>query len=465
MRPPSVRCAGCRKRRPASPSARRRLGAQGPGNRSDCRAPQNAEVTPAGLVRAKLLEVLSGQPAGIPEWTRALSGGEDAGYFEPDSAVWTVHRDIATLVAGPRALLMQALHPGAMAGVHDHSRYREDPFGRLDGTIRWITTVSFGSTGQARGASAWVSRIHERVRGTYLDASGRPGALRGERPRPAVLGAPRLRRLVPPHPPAALDASHPGRRRRVRAGLGARGRADGRRGPAPVGRRARRAARRGLGERRAPGRRPRARRRALHPPSAPAAGAAAELPAAVQRRRRGPAAAGAADARRCAPRDRSGSPRPGGCSPRPPRCSVRPRPSGRPANGSPGSRAHSSRSAAARNSRPGSAGRSRRAEGDPHAHPHRTHRLGRRPHGRLRPGRALELGRRHLRGVVPAPHRRRRAGGHEPRGAHRRGPLGLLRHAALRRDRRGRRHAALARREGGRHPRPGQRRASRSPAS
>ncbi len=131
-------------------------------------------MTPAGLVRAKLLEVLSGQPAGIPEWTRALSGGEDAGYFEPDSAVWTVHRDIATLVAGPRALLMQALHPGAMAGVHDHSRYREDPFGRLDGTIRWITTVSFGSTGQARGASAWVSRIHERVRGTYLDASGTP---------------------------------------------------------------------------------------------------------------------------------------------------------------------------------------------------------------------------------------------------------------------------------------------------
>jgi uncharacterized protein (DUF2236 family) len=131
-------------------------------------------VTPAGLLRAKLLEVLSGQPAGIPEWTRALSDGEDAGYFEPDGAVWAVHRDIATLVAGPRALLMQALHPGAMAGVHDHSRYREDPFGRLDGTIRWITTVSFGSTGQARGASAWVSRIHERVRGTYLDASGKP---------------------------------------------------------------------------------------------------------------------------------------------------------------------------------------------------------------------------------------------------------------------------------------------------
>ena len=131
-------------------------------------------VTPAGLLRAKLLEVLTGQAAGVPEWTRALADGEDPGYFEPDGAVWTVHRDIATLVAGPRALLMQALHPGAMAGVHDWSRYREDPFGRLDGTIRWITTVSFGSTEQARTASAFVSRIHERVRGTYEDAEGRP---------------------------------------------------------------------------------------------------------------------------------------------------------------------------------------------------------------------------------------------------------------------------------------------------
>ena len=125
-------------------------------------------------MRATLLEVLSGQPEGTPEWTRALADGDDEGYFEPDGPVWTVHRDIATLVAGPRALLMQALHPGAMAGVHDHSRYREDPFGRLDGTIRWITTVSFGSTGQARAASGWVSRIHEKVRGTYPGADGRP---------------------------------------------------------------------------------------------------------------------------------------------------------------------------------------------------------------------------------------------------------------------------------------------------
>jgi uncharacterized protein (DUF2236 family) len=137
------------------------------------RAPQNAPVTPVDRLRSRMLEVLSGQPSGIPGWVRELATGEDAGFFAEDGPAWTVHRDVATLVAGPRALLLQALHPGAMAGVHDWSRYREDPFGRLNGTIRWITTVTFGSTGQARAVSARVGRLHERVRGTYPGSDGR----------------------------------------------------------------------------------------------------------------------------------------------------------------------------------------------------------------------------------------------------------------------------------------------------
>jgi uncharacterized protein (DUF2236 family) len=125
-------------------------------------------------LRTRVLQVLSGQSTGIPEYVRELSGGDDAGFFPEGSAVWEVHRDISTLVAGPRALLVQALHPGAMAGVHDHSRYREDPFGRLNGTIRWITTVTYGSTEQAIGASRWVGRLHEKVHGTYDGGDGAP---------------------------------------------------------------------------------------------------------------------------------------------------------------------------------------------------------------------------------------------------------------------------------------------------
>lgn len=108
----------------------------------------------------------------LPAWTVALAEGEDAGYFGPGSAVWAVNGALPTLVAGIRALLLQTLHPGAMAGVHDWSSYDEDPLRRLDGTIRWIATTTFGDRRAAEAASARVARLHERVTGTYVDAAG-----------------------------------------------------------------------------------------------------------------------------------------------------------------------------------------------------------------------------------------------------------------------------------------------------
>ncbi|MDQ2661799.1 MAG: DUF2236 domain-containing protein [Actinomycetota bacterium] len=110
--------------------------------------------------------------AELPAWTRALAEGDDAGYFGPGSAVWAVNGALPTLVAGIRALLLQTLHPGAMAGVHDWSRYHEDPLARLDGTVRWVATTTFGDRRGAAAASAMVSRLHDRVTGTYVDAAG-----------------------------------------------------------------------------------------------------------------------------------------------------------------------------------------------------------------------------------------------------------------------------------------------------
>ncbi len=123
-------------------------------------------------LRARLQETLSGQPRGIPDWIREFEGGSDAGHFGPGSATWAVHGGMSTLVAGSRALLMQALHPGALAGVREWSRYREDPLGRLAGTIRWIFTVTYGDTTQAADGSNWVLRLHERVVGRFVDAHG-----------------------------------------------------------------------------------------------------------------------------------------------------------------------------------------------------------------------------------------------------------------------------------------------------
>ncbi|WP_144764341.1 oxygenase MpaB family protein [Curtobacterium sp. 9128] len=123
-------------------------------------------------LRTRLQATFTGNDQGSPAWVHELERGDDAGFFGPGSATWSVHGGNQTILAGVRALLVQALHPGALAGVADHSRYREDPFGRLAGTIRWIYTVSHGDTATARGASEWVLRLHEKVRGQYVDGHG-----------------------------------------------------------------------------------------------------------------------------------------------------------------------------------------------------------------------------------------------------------------------------------------------------
>ena len=122
--------------------------------------------------RSHLLTTLSGASDGRPRWVDAIEEGTDAGYFGPGSAAWAVHGGLATMVAGIRALLLQTLHPGAMAGIHDWSRYKEDPLGRLSGTIQWIITVTFGDTATARKESDRVKTFHDRVRGTYSDSAG-----------------------------------------------------------------------------------------------------------------------------------------------------------------------------------------------------------------------------------------------------------------------------------------------------
>lgn len=128
--------------------------------------------TLADIWRSHLLTTLSGTSDGRPAWVDSIEEGTDAGYFGPGSAPWAVHGGLATMVAGIRALLLQTLHPGAMAGVHDWSRYREDPLGRLSGTIQWLITVTFGDTATAQRESARVTSFHERVKGTYTDGSG-----------------------------------------------------------------------------------------------------------------------------------------------------------------------------------------------------------------------------------------------------------------------------------------------------
>lgn len=127
-------------------------------------------------LRARLLTAVAGHPDGTAPYLLELAEGDDAGYFPEDTAPWIVHAGMGTFVAGIRALLLQALHPGAMAGVHDWSRYRTDPIGRLSGTVRWIVVLTYGSTEQADRELGRVGRFHSRVAGSYVgpDGTSRP---------------------------------------------------------------------------------------------------------------------------------------------------------------------------------------------------------------------------------------------------------------------------------------------------
>jgi len=89
----------------------------------------------------------------------------DLGYFGPDSVTWRLHADPVQFVAGVRALFLLALHPLAMAGVDQHSTFREDPVGRLRRTGEYLGVVTFGTRAEADRTAARVRGVHRRVRG------------------------------------------------------------------------------------------------------------------------------------------------------------------------------------------------------------------------------------------------------------------------------------------------------------
>ena len=90
----------------------------------------------------------------------------DGGLFGPGSVVWRVHRDRSFPLAAVRSLMIQALHPLAMAGVAQHSNWKEDPFGRLAATSGYILTVTYGDSAAAHRAADRVRAIHGHVNGT-----------------------------------------------------------------------------------------------------------------------------------------------------------------------------------------------------------------------------------------------------------------------------------------------------------
>ena len=119
----------------------------------------------AGLVERSAAALVNGIP----------DEPADDGYFGPASITWRISGDLSAPVAGLRALMIQALHPLAMAGVDQHSDWRADPVGRLAATSAYLANITFGERAVAERSASRVRRIHERVTGVDSE-TGKPYA-------------------------------------------------------------------------------------------------------------------------------------------------------------------------------------------------------------------------------------------------------------------------------------------------
>ena len=131
-------------------------------------------LAPLAPLRRALAKSLRDRVAGedAEQRARTIWGSEGPRWFTPDDPIWRVHADASMFVGGVRALLLQSLHPLAMAGVAGHSGFRGDPWGRLERTSRFLATTTFGTIAHAEAEIAKVTGIHRTVVGRADD--GRP---------------------------------------------------------------------------------------------------------------------------------------------------------------------------------------------------------------------------------------------------------------------------------------------------
>jgi uncharacterized protein (DUF2236 family) len=120
----------------------------------------------------RLFERVAG-PEG-PQRRDRVHDSEGPRWFPEGSPIQRVHGDASMFVGGIRALLLQSLHPLAMAGVADHSGFQGDPWGRLQRTSYFLAVTTFGTAADAERMVTAVRKVHERVVGTAPD--GRPYA-------------------------------------------------------------------------------------------------------------------------------------------------------------------------------------------------------------------------------------------------------------------------------------------------
>ncbi|ACD61179.1 DUF2236 domain-containing protein [Xanthomonas oryzae pv. oryzae] len=94
----------------------------------------------------------------------------DPGIFGPDSITWRIHSEFPGMLSGGLcALMLQLLHPRALAGVYDHSDFRTDLIGRLRRTTNFVAGTTYAPRAEAEQLIARVRNIHSHIRGRTAD--------------------------------------------------------------------------------------------------------------------------------------------------------------------------------------------------------------------------------------------------------------------------------------------------------
>lgn len=125
-------------------------------------------ATATARIRARVLDVFPRGRSGIDYDAPA----NDPGLFGPDSVTWRIHADFPGMLSGGLcALMLQTLHPRALAGVWDHSNFREDLVGRLRRTTDFVAGSTYAGRTEAERLIARVRAIHARVQGTTADGT------------------------------------------------------------------------------------------------------------------------------------------------------------------------------------------------------------------------------------------------------------------------------------------------------
>lgn len=133
--------------------------------------PAELPMNPTLLVRKRIVGRVRSVFNDTGDGEEPVQRSSDA-LFAPNSVIWRVHGDVTAMMAGGMsALLLQMLHPAALAGVIDHSSFRTDMLGRLRRTARFIATTTYGDRADAEKAIDRVRAIHDRVSGTLADGT------------------------------------------------------------------------------------------------------------------------------------------------------------------------------------------------------------------------------------------------------------------------------------------------------